>query len=1010
MEDPWGQYSLRAGSDVWTEQLPKLLRTYPGPDHQFVITSRTDMLKAAEVGDSLKHWWVELDASNYEAGQIARIYDRRSSLMPPDLQDKALSFRAQALGVFTTPLQVDLYFSHLAKGSQEGEKDHELLARLLKLADRDAVADEIARYLKVLDCGGAPAATWAMLAARGHFDRDQLVVVRRALRRVDRELSDDLEGLIDRFVAASYLRQPEQSVAFAHPSVREGFEAFVTKDWAHSEGAIADLIAGLTQVSGLHRDWALETAARAVQVARVVAKQIPDLDPPFEVDKPSQDAIDQWLEAGLVEPGSAFEPLLQLAADVGSGASLPSEVARWLLRGVKRGADFFLATWAPPSFDNVWYQRVAADPRTRVVAERFVREALPWESGMYGPHFAAHLDRLARELTPAFIDAAAKMVGGGYDGNVQAVANGAVRDIPAYEPILNAALSDLAKVAHRASTEGAETWRAIEDGEVDADFEEGYRSSHEDDGYASGVFVDAYVAARRAAGDWEGIRDHARHEELVPSWGRLLATSPSGDEAEVRALVALARCHEREHFAWWALRENWRPEFVSIWQERFLSAPDDPNLRDELAFTGLAKAPAELAGAISGLNNPARLVADLVDVREAAAQRLHSAARASAMRKVVRRLPATAAEIMRALPTKRSPAQAVGPDARTMLEAAAESARPDTLSAIVPVIIASGGKPTQVIARWLAETTDRDLAVAAVEAAISMGDEGLLKQALGHSRADARRAALLALRPSLPAELPTSILVLARDKGSRVRREMVRILGDRTSAAHQRLLLDLTGDRWSDAEPYYDEPASYPIAREAVEALAGYEKLDDETGERLLKLADETRDRLLSSYALILAAHNCGPRIREKIWAIACRPEARWIRVDALGALAEAPLVENSIVEQVTGKLLITLPPVLAVPATTLLARHAAADVAVSVLEKIASSNKHLALLLVGAVGLEERDMTAAARVMNLLGPRHPAGQLFDKARLIPAHALDDLGPARLRKAVREKLGDRIAS
>src|SRR5690606_29033131 len=46
IEDPWGQYSLRGGSEAWTEQLPRLLRE-ARPEHQYVITSRTDMLGSA---------------------------------------------------------------------------------------------------------------------------------------------------------------------------------------------------------------------------------------------------------------------------------------------------------------------------------------------------------------------------------------------------------------------------------------------------------------------------------------------------------------------------------------------------------------------------------------------------------------------------------------------------------------------------------------------------------------------------------------------------------------------------------------------------------------------------------------------------------------------------------------------------------------------------------------------------------------------------------------------------
>jgi hypothetical protein len=1010
IEDPWGQYSLLGGSEAWTQQLPGLLRENAGPDHQFVITSRTDVLTAADVGDSLKHWWVELDSENYQDGQLVRIYDRRSQLLPAKMQDMALAFRSQALDAFATPLQLDLYFSNLAKGPEGGEQDHAFLRRLLKLAHRDAVAGEVMRYLKALGGGGLAAVIWAMIASRGQFDRNQLVAVRRTLRRADAGLGDGLEVLVDRLVAASYLRQPAQSVAFAHPSVREGFENFIKKDWALSEWAIAELVSALTQLTGTYQDWGLETAAQVMQTAGMLSRQISDLDPPFCVSQSSQAAIDAWLDRGLIQAGSVFQPLLQLASDVGSAESNPSEVARWLLTGVKRGSELFLDSWKPPSFDDSWYVRIAADARTKQIADRFVREALPWERATYGSNFATQLDRLATGLTPAFIDAATSMVGGGFDGNVQAVANGAVRDLVAYEPVLSRALDDLAAVAQKASTEGVEQWRAIDDGELDAGVEEHYRTVHEDDGYASGVFVDAYVRARRLAGEWAGIRDHPRSGELVSAWARAVAPTPNpADEDEVRALIASARDRADEHYAWWALREHWRPSFAAELEERLLSDPREPQLRSELAYTALIKAPATLVVALTTVTEPATLVSLLVDM-QAAAHRVGSKSRAARLRAVTSQLPKRLVEIIRALPTKRSQAQSVGSEGRSLLEAAATSACPDILSAIVPVIIASGGRPDDAIKRWLAKATDRELAVGAVEAAIAIGDTTILAEALRHDRADARRAALLALAHDLPDSLPPHILMLANDTGSKVRRLMVQILGERPSPDHQRVLLQLMGDLWSDADMHYDDDESYPIAREAVAALDAYPHLSNEAGEMLLDLADKTRDRLLSSYALILASEKCGPPIREKIWAMACRQDTRWLRVDALDALADASVLESTIAAQVTSTLIMTLPPILAVPATVLVSRHAPVEEAIRVLETIASSNAHRALLLIGAVELETRDRDSAARVLSFLGADHAAGTLLDAGQPLPVHALDDLGSARLRKHVRERLQNRIAS
>lgn len=1010
IEDPWGQYSLLGGHEAWTEQLPRLLRDYAGPDHQYVITTRTDVLRDADSGDGLKQWWAELDSDDYKDGQLGRIYDQRSTLLQADMQEKALAFRTEALEVFKTPLQVALYFANLAQGPDAGEADHAFLRRLLRLADREAVVGEVTRYLKALDGCGLAAVIWAMISPRGQFDRNQLVAVRRALRRVDPRLGDGLEALVDRLVAANHLRQPDQSVAFAHPSVREGFEAFIKRDWPRSEDAIGTLVRALTELTGDHRNWGLETAALILQTTKILSRQIPELDPPFDVDQASHDAIDAWLDAGLMRPESVFQTLLQLASDVGTEASVPSEVARWLLTGVKRGGQVFLDSWKPPFFEDAWYKRVSADPRTRQIADRFVREALPFERATYGARFAVALDRLATGLTPAFIAAANVMVGGGFDGNVQAVANGAVRDLPTYGPVLDGALNDLASVHRKHSTVGVKQWLAIDDGELDADAEEYYRDAHEDDGYASGVFVDAFVGAKRAAGEWRDLRDHPRARELLAAWARDVANSPTpADEEEVRALVVLARDLDAEHCAWHALREQWRPGFDALLKERLLSHPTEPQLRSELAYCALVQSPDTLVAALSALNDPTRLVTLLVDIQQAL-HRIASKSRERYLGRVTAKLPAPLPEIVAALPTKRPSATCVSAAARGLLETAAGRARPDILNAIVPVIIASGGKPGSAIRRWLDETEDKDLAVAAVESAIAIDDEATIEHALGHVRAEARRTALLALADKLPDALPPVVLALATNKGSKVRRAMVDILSKRPSPLHQQLLLELSDDRWSDADARYDEPESNPIAREAVEALDAYPGLTDAVGERLLALADTTRDRFLSSIALIIASTKCGPAIREKIWAIVCRPVARWIRVDALEALADSSEVEAAIVDQATPELIMAMPPVIAIQAVKLVAQHAQMSEAVRALETIGSANPHRGLLLVGALALHSRDTAAASHILGLFGPEHPAAGLLSSADPLPPHALDDLGSPRLRKQLREYLGDRIVA
>lgn len=1014
VEDPWGQYSLRGGADAWTEQLPRLLRE-ARPDHQYIVTSRTDMLGQAKADEGLKRWSVVLDADQYRDGELADIYDKRLELLATDLQAKALDFRSDALNALETPFEIDLLFTYMADGPEPGEVDPAFLRRILALAHRDAVEGVVVSYLNASDQTGRSAIIWALLAARSQFDRSQLIALQRQLRIIDPAFVDGLEKLVNRLVATRHLRQPGQTVSFSHPSVRAGFEIFIKENWGRSEATLASLISALTQLGGSQRDWAIETAARSLKAIADLIAGAENLQAEFETDGASRAAIDGWLEESLVDPRADFQPLLQLASDVGAQTSTPSELARWFIQGVRRGGQFFLDRWQPPTFDDAWYGRVSADPRSFVIADRFVREQLPQDRDGFGDNFPNKLDRIATGLTPAFLAAARKLVTSGFDRNVGAVAAGAVRDLDGYEQVLDASLDELAGLRRSYEREGKEQWRAIEDGECDGAYEEGYQSQHEDDGYAAGIFVAAYVKQVRSLGRWRNLAEHARASELGRAWADDVARVGGPiSPAELRTVIAVthvAQSSGDEDHAWDAAREHWQVSLASDLEQRILSNPGDDSLRAALAHCALIASPATLALCFDRFAAaPASFVHLLVDMHRAQ-RRIASKTRARRVRPLLTALPGAGVEIFRALSVNSKPPRPVGPAALSLLDQAAATAAPFVLDKIVPVMIVSGGVPSAAIQRWLVETSDKHLVGAAVDAAISIKDDALVWLALGHARAVAREAAAPYLAASLPDPLPPRLLDLALDPGSRVRRALVCILASRPHPDHQSVLVRLIDDNWSDAEPHHDEPSSYPIAREAIVALGTYTTLSDEVGEALLSRAERTDDRALGVVALDTAAQCCGPAIRREIWALSFIDQPRWVRVDAIDALSRADVVESEILDSITSRLLLQLVPPLAASACVLLAVHGRVGAVVEAMERIAHSTKRRALLLLGVWGLAYRDRPAAIKLLALLDADHPARRLLDLAdsERLPKTVLDDLGHVRFRKAVQGWLNDKIA-
>lgn len=819
VEDPWGSNSLRKDADGWTEQLPRLLHdAHAG--HQYIVTSRSDMLSQSMADEKLRRWTVELDADNYREGELTKIYDKRLDQLATYLQAKALEFRTNALEALETPYEVDLFFTHMAEGPEQDEVDTAFFKRILALAHRDAVEDVVVLYLGDSDQTGASAIVWALLAARSRFDRSQLVNLSRKLRTVDRTFIDELEKLVNRLVATRHLRQPGQTVSFSHPSVRAGFEKYVKKNPERSESAWMSLISALTQLSEPERKWGIETAARSIKVIVDLMSCTEFLKVKFEVDSASRAKIDAWLEESLVDPESDFRSVLQLASDVGTQKSIPSELARWFIKGVQRQGQIFIKDWKPPTFDDEWYKRVSADPRSFAIADRFVQEQLPQDPDGFCDDFAIQLDRIASGLTPAFVEAAHKVIGTGFDTNVEAVAAGAVRDLDLYENVLNEALDELASVYQFYEQEGSKQYRAIQDGEWDVADEEGFQIQHEDDGYAAEKFVATYINRIRSLNNWPILAIHPRKSELGRFWAEDISKSSKPPPLEeLRAVITVTRSFQDENYAWEAVRKHWKTSLKSDLERRILSNPADHRLRESLIHCTLVASPKTLVLCLKQLTDaPALFVQYLVDMC-IVFRRNTEVTHTRHLISILESISATGKEIFQALSIDGESLSPVSRKALSLLDEAAKTASPFVLDKIIPVMIDCGATPSAAIRRWLDETEDFKLAKAAAEAAIRIHDDELAWRALNHKRADARMVALVYLANSLPNPLPQRLLEMSSDPGSRVRRSLVQTVRGRLHRDHQNMLVRLIEDKWSDTDAVYGLSPSYRIAREAIIVL-----------------------------------------------------------------------------------------------------------------------------------------------------------------------------------------------
>ena len=266
VEDPWGQYSLRGGADIWTEQLPRLLReAHAG--HQYVVTSRTDMLDQARADQGLKR----LDGRAGTRINIAMVNSQTSTTNASSCWRRICKPRrwisGQTLWTRSKRHSKSICFSPTWPTARNRVRSTlPSSAAFLRWRHREAVEGVVVSYLTASDETGASAIVWALLAARSQFDRNQLVSLNRQLRTVDPTFIDGLEKLVK-----PARRHASFAPAWARPSASH-IQAFgrasrhlVKENWGRSEAALMALISALTQLGGSQREWALETAAQSLK-------------------------------------------------------------------------------------------------------------------------------------------------------------------------------------------------------------------------------------------------------------------------------------------------------------------------------------------------------------------------------------------------------------------------------------------------------------------------------------------------------------------------------------------------------------------------------------------------------------------------------------------------------------------------------------------------------------------------------------------------------------------------
>lgn len=1005
IEDPWGRYRFEPDSEEWSDKLPDFLGTARA-DRLFVVTTRSDVLHDAAAANLVKQWRLPLESEHYGSQERLALYNSRMRELRSDLRSLALSNRQSVLKELETPLEIQKFFDALA--TNEDGSPRERIQQAVRDAHRDSIHRTVAKQVAERNATHWGVVIWGMLKAVSKLSRNRMPEVQDKLYEMDPMYESGLEQLLNFFVAGRNLRQVESAVSYYHPKVEQGLEAVVVENRLQScrvLGHVADALVSLDDDTT--NAWGQEACANLLMAANKVNSLR------FRCPARPQEAVDVWLSKILLSPEVDFEHYLRLAAGAGSSNCISAEIARSLLH--RTGSPRMFYGWVPITDDPQWYERVAAHPATRIICERFVRSTLPdGRIGDYPVELVAHLEKMAGDLSAAFIDAATSIVRHGYNQNADCIVSGAVRNPTAFEAVAVAALSYWSDVVSDMS-EWRETHLKIKNGAYSEDYADHLSESAGEEGHSADVLLQAYTKRIRQTSGWTALASHPQASRLLHWWLDALqkeSLDPPASVNEVVAVGQLALNSDEEERLWWLLESKWQSEFNDSLISRLVDGHANTGVRQGAASCFVLHAAERIPLVVKALleqGNVVRLVGLFEDLA-ASDRRKDWPERARFVQASLEHVPAAYRELVAPFTVvENARVWELGRDATAI----AQRLEPmDDAGHLARLRFGLANQfSVESDLQWLLNTTDDvDAAVAAIEGAITCELHDMIRSGLCHRFARVRAHALKAVVKSNHGEIESALLEMADDEGRYVREALTELIASMPRTEHLNTLIKLAGDSWTKWSGHYGGSMNLPIARTASQALLDLESIPGEMIETILDLAKETQDETVRLNLMRALVKNGPSKAGELLTQLIQTPGRLELRSTACWALiSELESVEESHIASIGTEYLRRVPVSVAALVTILIGSKSspAAIKAAAALLTATPDRKVLILLLAVACS----DEVIASSLLESLPIDHPGRALVQQPNLVlPRDAITDLGDTEAVSEVLELLSDRFAS
>lgn len=971
IEDPWGRYDFDPASRPWNDELARWMGRARA-DRMVIATSRRDVAMSSGALKSVEPWVVPLEAEHYGIPERQRLYRTRIDTLPRDVRLLAVDAERQVLDNLATPLEIEKFFDALrTMGRPQRALERSFISDAIAKAHEQSIELTVIQQIEERGDVRAAAVIWGLLKAN---DRLSL----RMLRSIELELAERLIAfekgvtpLVDFFVAARNLRSGAGDVTYYHPRVEAGMEGALKRNAVPVCLALRTLLDILTDPDGPGEDWGSGVAARIV----AATKRIPELT--LVPRRKAAVKIDTWLSDRLADTSSKLNEYVGLAAAAGSPASNAAEFGRYLLHRPDQRFGWF-HMWQRPDHPNAWYDRLRADPAIAAIAGRFVREMLPDDRDHYSVLLVDDLDRLAPNLTPAYLETAATIVRYGAIHSSEVVAAGALRDLDGFEAIVDSAVNILTPTSED-QAKAHETKLAIVNEVHNDDYAE-YLADN-DDGYTASEFMQAYSDRIREVKGWRSLAQHRHATPLLSYWMRsLLNTAKSGPPSndEVAGAFAAAYGTEEEGALWFVLMQHWDEQYREPLLSRIREGSPLSDTRHAALACFVEQEREFLVPIIDELRlagKDERIVELMIDLaylkdRRTGDDDKHGAAATATMN----RLEPELRELCEAARNRRDDERQPLSSAAVALLSKPARSSPSVRALRIRRHIDLAGTARADIEWTLAYSDDRDACVEAVDAAIALGIEDVIAGALDHRFAHVVAQALTAVGERISAPLPADLLVLADAKGSPVRKALVRLLAAKPHREHLPVLLRLVQDQWASSSRHYGEDDMFPIARSAVDAIANLTPLDSATLERLQEIACKTSDWGVCVGLFNIISAQGGLAFQDRLFELVVTPgRIRVRRAAARAMLVEANTLDSAVVCKVTTSLLATQAPSIAVILTLIAACRGSLNQRLDLARGISAHPKRRALVLLmlwPAVGTCE---SSKATIEQLLPENHPS-------------------------------------